>query len=162
MASFPRPALLSFAAIGIAATAAFRPLTVLELENAGRGSAAWFAIEEDARFSVTSQHSMYEQPVTEDFVVDGEGRLVLTAVSSPSAAVREYFGLSAAGERHAIERAMREIVFRVAAGAPQTLRIGGEDRSFLQFGEHGDRLVMRAIRRPAVAHWLAHPTTSTR
>ncbi len=78
----------------------------------------------------------------------------LKSVASPSAAVREYLGISAAGERHAVEREMREIVFRVAAGTPQRLQAGGLERSFLEFGDHGDRLVMRAVRRPAVVHWL--------
>ncbi|HEY6005288.1 MAG TPA: hypothetical protein VIV57_20575 [Anaeromyxobacter sp.] len=96
-------------------------------------------------FSVVSQHSIYDQPVTEDFVVDDEGRIVLHAVTSPSAAVREYFGLTGAGERHEVVRTMREIVFRVAAGAPQRLRAGGKERSFLELGRHGDRLVMRAL-----------------
>jgi hypothetical protein len=87
-------------------------------------------------------------------MVDPERRIVLKSVSSPSAAVREYLGISTAGERHAVEREMREIVFRVAAGTPQRLQVGGLERSFLEFGDHGDRLVMRAVRRPAVVHWL--------
>ncbi len=95
------------------------------------------------------QHSIYDQPVTEDFVVDERGRIVLEAVTSPSAAVREYFGITAPGERHVVVRPMREIVFRVAEGTPQRLRAAGVERSFLELGEHGDRLVMRA--RPAGA-----------
>ena len=107
------------------------------------------------RFEITSQHSMYDQPVTEEFVVGERGEIVLEAVSSPSAAVREYFGLTAAGERHAVVRAMRRIVFRVAAGAPQRLRVGGVESSFLELGDHGDRLVLSASTAPAAAGWLA-------
>jgi hypothetical protein len=99
---------------------------------------------------------MYDQPVTEEFAVDAERRIVLEAVSSPSAAVREYFGISAAGERHAMQRPMDEIVFRVAAGTPQKLRIGSAERSFLELGAHGDRLVMRGARTTALAEWLTH------
>jgi len=90
------------------------------------------------------QHSIYDQPVTEDFVVDDDGRIVLRAVTSPSAAVREYFGITSAGERHAMARTMPEIVFRIATGTAQRLRAGGVERSFLELGEHGDRLVLRA------------------
>ncbi len=133
--------------------AALRPVTVLELENAERGRAFRTTLGRGEVFSVVYQHSMYDQPVTEDFVAEN-GRIVLEAVSSPSAAVREYFGISAPGERHAVVRAMPEVVFRVAAGAPQRLRIRGVERSFLELGEHGDRLVLRAARRPAVARWL--------
>jgi len=69
---------------------------------------------------------------------------VLQAVTSPSAAVREYFGITSAGERHTLPRTMPEIVFRIAAGTVQRLRAGGVERSFLELGEHGDRLVVRA------------------
>ena len=116
----------------------------LVIENAARGRTVRVSLRPGEVFSVVSQHSMYDQPVTEEFVVDQQGRIVLETVESPSAAVREYFGLTGPGARHAVVRAMREVVFRVAAGAPQRLRAGGVERSFLELGEHGDRLVMRA------------------
>jgi hypothetical protein len=141
---------LSGAAAALAAPAAHRPAPrrsplVLELANAARGRAIVIPIAPGEPFSVTYHHSMYEQPVTEEFVVGPEGELVLQAVSSPSAAVREYYGITAAGEVHALVRRMPEIVFRVAAGAPQRLTVGGVERSFLEVGEHGDRLVLRAV-----------------
>ncbi|HSB20123.1 MAG TPA: hypothetical protein VLD85_08960 [Anaeromyxobacteraceae bacterium] len=140
------------------AAAALHPVTVLELENAARGRTWRFALRGGEVFSVAYHHSMYDQPVTEEFTVDGRGRIALRAVSSPSAAVREYFGITGAGERHAMSRTMPEVVFRVAAGTPQRLLLGGAEHSFLEFGGHGDRLVMRAVRRPALAQLLsAHP-----
>jgi len=129
-------------------------VNVLELENAARGLTFRFAIGAGEIFSVTTHHSMYDEPVTEELAVEADGRIALKAVSSPSAAVREYFGITAAGERHAVERLMREIAFRVAAGTPQRLRLRGAERSFLEFGDHGDRLVLRASRRPAVLRAL--------
>jgi len=145
---------LGGAALAAAAlVAALRPVTVLELENPERGRAFRTTLRRGEVFSVVYHHSMYDQPFTEDFVAE-DGRIVLEAVSSPSAAVREYFGLDGPGERHAVIRAMPEVVFRVAAGAPQRLRIRGVEHSFLELGEHGDRLVLRAARRPAAAAWL--------
>lgn len=117
---------------------------VLELENADLGRTLAFELAPGEPFSVTSQHSMYDAPVTEHFVVGADGRIVLRMVSSPSAAVREYFGITAGGERHPVERILPEIVFRIATGTPQRLRIGGLERSFLEIGEHGDRVVLRA------------------
>jgi hypothetical protein len=151
-----RPLALGAAALAAAVTAAvaLEPVTVLELENAARARTVRIAVAAGEPFAVTSHHSMYDQPVTEEFVVGRGGEIVLETVSSPSAAVREYFGITAAGERHVVRRAMPEVVFRVAAGAPQRLRAGGVERSFLELGEHGDRLVMRADRRPAAARWL--------
>jgi hypothetical protein len=114
---------------------------VLVIENVSRGEATRVPLA-DGRFEVTSHHSMYDAPVTEEYEFAG-GRIVLRAVSSPSAAVREYFGLTSPGERHVVVRELREVVFRVAAGRAQRLRAAGEERSFLEFGDHGDRLVVR-------------------
>ena len=116
----------------------------LVVENTDRNTALRIHLRAGEVFSVVYQHSMYDQPVTEDFVVDDDGRIVLRAVTSPSAAVREYFGITSAGERHAMARTMPEIVFRIATGTAQRLRAGGVERSFLELGEHGDRLVLRA------------------
>lgn len=128
-----------------------RPARVVVLENAARGRAVSFRVAPGERFSVTSQHSMYDAPVTEEFTVGATGALELRAVSSPSAAVREYFGLTAAGERHEVRRVLPEIVFRVATGAPQRLSAGGETWSFRALGEPGDRLVLRAAPAGAAA-----------
>ncbi len=128
---------------------------VLELQNTSSGRSFHFALAEGETFSVTYWHSMYDQPVTEEFTVGGDGSIVVRSVSSPSAAVREYFGLTGPGKRQAVHRPMREVVFRIAMGRAQRLRLGGADRSFLDFGGHGDRLVMRAVLRPAGAQSLA-------
>jgi hypothetical protein len=141
-------------ALAGALAVALRPVTILEIENAARGRTFRAPLAPGEPFAVVYHHSMYDQPVTEEFLADG-GRIVLEAVESPSAAVREYFGLLGPGERHARPRSLAEIVFRVAAGVPQRLRIGGVERSFLDLGERGDRLVMRAARRPALAGWLS-------
>lgn len=138
----------------LAVGAALRPVTVLELENPARGVTARIALGDGEEFSVISHHSIYDRPVTEEFRVGAGLEIVLTSVSSPSAAVREYFGIAAPGERHPMERPMKEIVFRVATGTPQRLRLGGLERSFLELGDHGDRLVLRASREPAAVQWL--------
>lgn len=130
-------------AAAVLAAAAPRPEPALEIENAERGRTVRIPVRPGEPFWVVYHHSMYDQPVTEEFTVDEDRRIVLLAVSSPSAAVREYFGITAPGARHAVRRVMSEIVFRVAAGTPQRLLAGGVERSFLDLGEHGDRLVMR-------------------
>jgi hypothetical protein len=146
-------AIAAIAAVA-AVAAAVAPATALVVENPARGRTFRAALAPGEGFQVVSHHSMYDRPVVEEFVVEGE-RIVLEAVSSPSAAVREYFGIEEAGERHARRRVHREVVFRVAMGVPQRLRLGGAERSFLELGEPGDRLVMRAVRGPALPGWLA-------
>ncbi len=139
--------LVAFLALALAGAARAAPAggAVLEVENAARGTSLAVALAPGEPFEVTSQHSMYGAPVTETFVVREDGRIALREVSSPSAAVREYFGITAAGERHAVERVLPELVFRIAMGAPQRLRAGGVERSFLELGDAGDRLVVRAV-----------------
>jgi|SRR5215472_4648095 len=127
-----------------AARPAHRTGRELLVENTDRGTILRIHLRAGEVFSVVYQHSIYDQPVTEDFVVDEEGRIVLRAVTSPSAAVREYFDITSAGERHTMVRTMPEVVFRIATGTPQRLKAGGVERSFLELGEHGDRLVLRA------------------
>jgi hypothetical protein len=116
----------------------------LLVENTDRRTVLRIRLRPGEVFSVVYHHSIYDQPVTEDFVVDEHGQIVLRAVTSPSAAVREYFGIISQGERHGMARTMSEIVFRIATGTAQRLRAGGMERSFLELGEHGDRLVLRA------------------
>ena len=145
-------AFVAFLAVAAGPASAPSPRTAhgpkheLLVENTDRGTVFRIPLRPGEVFSVVYQHSMYDQPVTEDFVVDEEGRIVLRAVTSPSAAVREYFGITSSGDRHAMSRTMAEIVFRIATGTPQRLRTGGMERSFLELGEHGDRLVLRADR----------------
>jgi hypothetical protein len=146
---------LGVVAAAALAAAALRPIAGLELTNTTSGRITHLPLPAGRAFSVTSRHSIYDQPVTEAFAVTADGRIALRAVSSPSAAVREYLGLAGAGERQAVERVMAEIAFRVAMGTAQTLHLGGRERSFLEFGDHGDRLVLRAAREPAAAGWLA-------
>ena len=138
---------LLVAAAGLASSASPRTargaLQELLVENPDRGTVLRVWLRPGEVFSVVYHHSIYDQPVTEDFVLDEEGRIVLQAVTSPSAAVREYFGITSAGERHAMARTMPEIVFRIATGTAQRLRVGGVEYSFLELGEHGDRLVLR-------------------
>jgi len=137
------------------AAIALRPVELVRVEDERRGRTFTFPVARGEPFTVTWQHSMYDQPVTEEYVVGPGDEIVLRAVSSPSAAAREYLGLTAAGERQPIVRALPRVVFRVAEGAPQRLRVGGEERSFLELGDPGDRLVLSARRVPAAARWLA-------
>jgi len=121
----------------------FRPATVLEFENAGRGVVARYAVNTGDSFSITYQHSTYRQPVVEEFSVGPGGELVLTGVRSESGAILEYFGFSDSRPFHAMNRPMRTIVFRVAVEGAQLLTLGGRQISFLGLGDPGDRITLR-------------------
>ncbi|MFL6624551.1 MAG: hypothetical protein ACJ8KA_14110 [Sulfurifustis sp.] len=141
------------AALAVATAGAY-PIDVLQVENTTSGRIVPLPMAAADVCAVTYHHSMYDQPVTEEFVIDRAGHIVLTALSSPSGAVREYFGVTEPGDYHRMHREMGEIVFRVAAGTPQRLRLRGADRSFMDFGDHGDRLVFRALHMPLAMYWF--------
>jgi hypothetical protein len=133
--------LLLLAAVGAAFL--FRPATVLEFENAGRGVVARYPVKAGDAFSITYQHSIYRQPVVEEFSVGPGGELILTGVRSESGAVLEYFGFSDSRPFHAMNRPMRTIVFRVAMEGAQILTLGDRRISFLALGDPGDRITLR-------------------
>ena len=133
--------LLLLAAVG--AVFLFRPATVLEFENAGQGIVVRYPVNTGDAFSITYQHSIYRQPVVEEFSVGPGGGLVLTGVRSESGAVLEYFGFSDSRPFHAMNRPMRTIVFRVAVEGAQILTLGGRRISFLGLGDPGDRITLR-------------------
>ncbi len=129
----------------------FRPMTALQLENVDRGGVGHYPVNAGDSFSITYQHSIYRQPVIEEFTVGRLGELVLTGVRSESGAVLEYFGFTDTRTFHAMNRPMRDIVFRVAIDGAQVLTIGGRRISFLSLGDPGDRIMVRmATVSPAV------------
>jgi len=121
----------------------FWPAAALEFGNAGRGIVARYPVKTGDAFSITYRHSIYLQPVVEEFSVGPGGELVLTGVRSESGAVLEYFGFSDSRPFHAMHRPMRTIVFRVAVEGAQTLTLGGRRISFLSLGDPGDRITLR-------------------
>src|SRR5512138_20464 len=107
------PGILLVLALAGPAPAAAAGGAVLVLENARRGTRLEVPLAPGEAFSVVSRHSMYDAPVVETFAVLPDGRIALRAVASPSAAAREYLGITGAGERHAVARVLPEIVFRI-------------------------------------------------
>lgn len=99
----------------------------------------------DARFSVTYMHSMYLVPFTEDYVVDA-GRIRLDNLRSPDGTVMDYYALEGTpGEVRALNRRFSSIAFGIAAKNPQTLTIGKQKWSFLEFGASSSEVVFKPI-----------------
>jgi hypothetical protein len=127
------------ALIAVHAGSAISHAAGLQIENTVSGRVFELNTAPEHRFSIIYHHSIYDAPVIEEFSIDDE-RIVLTAVASPSAAAREYFGLTEAGERHRLTREFEDIYLRIAIGEPSRLQIGGREFSFREFGAPGDRL----------------------
>ena len=69
--------------------------------------------------------------------------VVLLVAASPASAPPGH-PARGAGRELLVENTDRGTVFRIATGTAQGLKAGGVGRSFLELGEHGDRLVLRA------------------
>lgn len=115
--------------------------------GSGNGEALRFPLSPDARFSVTYWHSMYDAPVTEDFLVDnGAGRAAairLVAIRSDHGGALDYLGLEGQpGEPQPMDRRFPMLSFLVAIKVPQTLNIGTRQWSFREFGNPGERVVL--------------------
>ena len=130
------------------------PVTAIQFENDDRGTAAWYRVKTGESFSVTYIHSIYRQPVTEEFLVGPGGDLVLTGVRSESGAVLEYFGFSDSRPYHPMNRPMRAIVFRVAVDGAQVLEIHGRRIPFSDLGGPGDRITLRLEKASLAVRWI--------
>lgn len=121
--------------------------SALRVENTVTGRVFEFHLGPARRFDIVYHHSMYDAPVVENFLIE-DNRIVLTAVVSASAAVREYFGLTAPGERHLLTRRMDAVYLRVAMGEAPRLDVGDRRFSFRDFGAPGDRLRLSTVTLP--------------
>jgi hypothetical protein len=126
-----------------AAGCALAPGSTLKLENTESGRVFELCVEPGQGFSIVYHHSIYDAPVTEEFLIENQ-RIVLVAVSSASGAVREYFGLNGAGERHGVRREFNPVYLRIAMGEPPRLTVGNRLFSLLDFGAPGDRIKLTA------------------
>lgn len=117
---------------------------VLEITNTDRCRVWRQELPPDGRFAITYHHSIYDQPVTEDYEAAGKV-FVLRRLESPSAAVLEYFGVTRPGTVHERAETLRRLVQRIAMGEPQRLSLNGQTHSLLDYGRPGDRLELRAV-----------------
>lgn len=128
-------------AVLISATLAALCAPMLEIST-DIGAARRFALGADAGFSVTYWHSMYDAPVTEDFIVGSEAELRLVTVRSDHGGTLEYLGFEGQpGTPQPVDRRFPSVSFLVATREAQTLRIGTQQWSFREFGAPGARLL---------------------
>ncbi len=107
-----------------------------------------------ARFSLSYIHSIYLQPVTEDFEA-GEGEeMILRGVRTKSAAVAQYYGFEDGREFYPVNRKMKSFVLRVGISQPQLLQCGEEKVDLRALGEKGDRLEFKVKRISRIGIWL--------
>ncbi len=117
-------------------------VTILRLENLGRPRTIHIRISPSERFSIFYVHSIYHQPVMEEFQVEGDG-IGLKGVRTKSPAVMEYYGFEDMKEFHPMNRRLCSIDFKWGTGEGQGLIVQDKKIYLSEIGERGDRIQLK-------------------
>jgi hypothetical protein len=117
-------------------------ISILYLENTDRPKSHPIRVSSSERFAVIYFHSIYKEPVIEQFQVD-QGAIILKGVRTRHPGILEYYGFEDMKEFHPMDRRVGAPLFRVAMGEPQSLVIQSRKISFNEVGERGDQIQLR-------------------
>jgi hypothetical protein len=94
-------------------------------------------------FSIFYIHSIYKEPVIEEFQVEQEA-IILRGVRTKSAAVREYYGFEDRNEFHPMHQRLGAVfIIRRSMGEGQGLIVRDRKIYLSEIGEKGDRIRLR-------------------
>lgn len=131
----------------------FMKATVLQLKNMDRPRAFRVWISPSESFSIFYIHSIYQQPVIEEFQAD-QGDIVLRGVKTKSPAVMEYYGFDHTEEFHPVYKSLGALlVIRRGMVEGQGLIVRNRKIYLSQIGERGDRIQL-SVKSTALVHYL--------
>ncbi len=122
-----------------AAFLCLKKLTFLHVENLDRGRTILLRLDPSEPFLIFYIHSIYKEPVFEEFRAEGEV-IFLKGVRTRSPAVMEYYGFEDMREFHPVNRRLETITLRSGTGEGQGLILGGRKIYLREHGEKGDRI----------------------
>lgn len=120
----------------------FERVTVLHIENMSHPRTIRIRISPSESFSVFYIHSIYKEPVIEDFQVEGDA-VVLKGVRTESPAVMEYYGFEDMKGYHPLNQRLGAIYFKWGIGEGQGLIVRDRKIYLSEVGEMGDRIQLR-------------------
>jgi hypothetical protein len=121
----------------------FKKVTILQLENMDRRRTIAIRINPSETFSMFYIHSIYKEPVIEEFQA-GKGAIVLKGVRTKSPAVMEYYGFEDTQEFHPMNQRMGAVfIIRRGMGEGQGLIVRDRKIYLSEIGERGDRIQLR-------------------
>lgn len=116
---------------------------LLHVENMDRPKTVRVRIGASEPFSIFYIHSIYKEPVTEEFQAE-KGAIVLRGVRTKSPAVMEYYGFEDTKEFHPMDQRLGAVfIIRRGMGEGQGLIVRDRKIYLSQIGEKGDRIQMR-------------------
>ena len=117
-------------------------VTILHLENMSHPRTIRIRISPSERFSMFYIHSIYNEPVIEEFQIEGDA-IVLKGVRTKSPAVMEYYGFEDMREFHPMNRRLGAVYYKWGMGEGQGLIVRERKIYLSEIGERGDRIQLR-------------------
>ncbi len=120
-----------------------KKVTLLHIENLERRKAIHIRIGPAEPFSQFYLHSIYREPVVEEFQVD-HGAIVLKGVRTKSLAVMEYYGFQESKEFHPMNLTLGVVfLIKKGMGEGQGVVVGDRKIYLTEIAEKGDRIQIR-------------------
>jgi hypothetical protein len=107
-----------------------------------RPRAIGIRISPSEKFSMFYIHSIYKEPVVEEFRAE-KGAIVLKGVKTKSPAVMEYYGFGDTNEFHPMNKLLGAIYFKWGMGEGQGLIVRDRKIYLSEIGERGDLIQLR-------------------
>jgi hypothetical protein len=119
-----------------------KKVTVLHIEDMDHPRTIRIRISPTEPFSVFYVHSIYKEPVVEEFQAEGDA-IVLKGVRTKSPAVMEYYGFEDMKGFHPMNQRLGAIYFKWGIGEGQGLIVRDRKVYLSEIGEKGDRIQLR-------------------
>ena len=121
----------------------FKKVTLLHIENMNRPLALHIRINPSETFSMFYIHSIYKEPVIEEFKAEQEA-IVLKGIRTKNPAVMEYYGFNDVKEFHPMNVKLGAVfLIKRGMGEGQGLIVGDRKIYLSEIGERGDRIQLR-------------------
>jgi hypothetical protein len=121
----------------------FKKVTLLHIENMDRPKAIHIRISLSETFSMFYIHSIYHEPVIEEFQAEKDA-IVLKGIRTKGPAVMEYYGFEDTKEFHPMNQRLGAVfIVRRGMGEGQGLIVGDRKIYLSEIGERGDRIQLR-------------------
>ncbi len=121
----------------------FKKVTLLHIENMDRPKSIHIRTSSSETFSIFYIHSVYKEPVVEEFQAEKEA-IILKGVRTKSPAVMEYYGFEDTKAFHPMNVRMGAVfIIRRGMGEGQGLIVQDRKIYLSKIGERGDRIQLR-------------------
>jgi hypothetical protein len=130
-------------------------VNILHVENMDRPNTIHMRMGASEPFSIFYIHSIYQEPVTEEFQEE-RGAITLKGVRTKSPAVMEYYGFEDTGEFHPMNQRLGAVfIIRRGMGEGQGLIVRDRKIYLSEIGEKGDRIQLRVETTPLWRYFLS-------